>query len=70
MKEYLKRMIGSGSTISCENLPMQSKRDLLCALSAIAYSEENGYSIQLLDGYLEAHHMLLRKFCITKEDPK
>ncbi|GFI30063.1 hypothetical protein IMSAGC013_01450 [Lachnospiraceae bacterium] len=70
MKEYLKRMMGSGSTISCENLPMQSKRDLLCALSAIAYSEENGYSIQLLDGYLDAHQMLLRKFCITKEDPK
>lgn len=70
MKEYLEHLMGSSNMLSCENLPLESKRDLLCALSAIAYSDEYGYSVHLLDGYLDAHQMLLRRFCITKEDPK
>lgn len=70
MKEYLDQLMDGKQMLSCENLPLQSKRDLLCALSAIAYSDENGYSVQLLDGYLDVHHMRLRRFCITKEEPK
>jgi hypothetical protein len=70
MKEYLEQLMGGKQMLSCENLPLQSKRDLLCALSALAYSDENGYSVQLLDGYLDVHHMMLRRFCITKEEQK
>ncbi len=68
MKEYLENIMGRNATLSCEDLPLQSKRDLLCALSAVAYCDENGYSVQLLDGYLETNQMLLRRFDITKED--
>lgn len=70
MKEYLKQLMGSGgSTLSCEQLPLQSKRDLLCALSAVAYCGENGYTLELLDGYLDVQQMRLRRFRITKEEP-
>ena len=67
MKEYLESVMGKNAAISSEDLPMQSKRDLLCALSAVAYSDENGYSVEVLDGYLEVNQMLLRRFDITKE---
>ena len=70
MKEYLESLMDGQETLSCESLPLKSKRDLLCALSAIAYSDKNGYSVRLLDGYLETHQMLLRRFDITKEDLK
>ena len=69
MKEYLEQLMGAGSTLSCEQLPLQSKRDLLCALSAAAYCGENGYTLELLDGYLDVQQMRLRRFRITKEEP-
>ncbi len=70
MKEYLERIMGKDIKISSEDFPLQSKRDLLCALSAVAYSGENGYSVEVLDGYLETNQMLLRRFGITKEKMK
>ncbi len=68
MKEYLETVMAGHGMIACEDLPLQSKRDLLCALSAVAYSDENGYAVRLLDGYLETNQMLLRRFDIRKED--
>ena len=68
MKEYLENVMAGEKTLTCDDLPLQSKRDLLCALSAVAYSNENGFMVRLLDGYLETERMLLRRFDITKED--
>lgn len=68
MKVYLETVMAGNERIVCEDLPLQSKRDLLCALSAVAYSDENGYEVRLLDGYLETDRMLLRRFDIRKED--
>ena len=68
MKVYLETVMAGNEKIVCEDLPLQSKRDLLCALSAVAYSDENGYEVRLLDGYLETDRMLLRRFDIRKED--
>ena len=54
--------------ISSDELPMESRRDLLCALSAAAYGEENGYAIRVQEGYVEAHGLILRRFDIVKEE--
>lgn len=70
MKEYLEAVMNKKTTIACEHLPMQGKRDLLCALSAIAYSDENGYAVQLEDGYLQVNELLLRRFSISRADDK
>lgn len=68
MKEYLETVMGGKQSISCEHLPMQSKGDLLCTLSAIAYSGENGYSVQLEDGYLQTNAMLMRRFVVSRAE--
>lgn len=66
MKAYLELVMGEDKSIISDKLPMDSKRDLLCAMSAAAYGEENGYSIQLKDGYVETNRMILRRFEIIK----
>ena len=47
---------------------MADKQDLLCALSAAAYAQENGYRIRPADGYVETNNMLLRRFEVEKEE--
>lgn len=66
MKAYLEQRMGKETRIHSDKLPMESKRDLLCALSAVAYGEENGYDVEPEDGYLEVNQMLLRRFWIVK----
>lgn len=68
MKSYLEHRMGSGRTLVSSELPMNNKRELLANLSAIAYAQENGYSVEVLDGYYEMNNMLMREFKITKED--
>lgn len=68
MKKYFESRMNGKKVLSCENLPLNSKRDLLCALSAVAYSEENGYCIQLLDGYFKTNKILLRRFDIMEDN--
>lgn len=66
IKAYLELVMGEDKSISSDKLPMDSKRDLLCAMSAAAYGEENGYSIQVRDGYVESNRMIVRRFEIIK----
>ncbi len=68
MKVYLERVMAGRARISSDELPMESRRDLLCALSAAAYGEENGYAIRVQEGYVEAHGLILRRFDIVKEE--
>lgn len=68
MGAYLNRLMGEKAGIESDALPLESKRDLLCSLSAVAYGRENGFSIRLLDGYVETNGMLLRRFEIVRED--
>ncbi len=67
MKEYLENALGTGRKLESDALPMESQRDLLCALSAVAYGQENGYEVRTLDGYLETQNLLLRRFEILKK---
>ena len=68
MGAYLNRLMGEEARIGSDDLPLESKRDLLCTLSAVAYGRENGFSIRLTDGYVETNQMLLRRFEIVRED--
>ncbi|WP_024346854.1 Wadjet anti-phage system protein JetA family protein [Lacrimispora indolis] len=67
MKIYLENILGEKASISSNRLPMESKRDLLCALSAVAYGEENGYTIQVEEGYVETNGLILHNFEIIKD---
>ena len=68
MKLYLEHIMGGEKKLESESLPMADKQDLLCALSAAAYAQENGYRIRPADGYVETNNMLLRRFEIEKEE--
>jgi hypothetical protein len=68
MKAYIKQQMGNADSISSDELPLQSKRDLLASLSALAYAEENGFGVEILDGYFEANEMILRRFRMVRED--
>jgi hypothetical protein len=38
--------------------------NLLANLSSVAYAKENGFEVELLDGYYETDNMILRRFKI------
>ena len=68
MRAYVERLMGTRKCIASKNIPFRSKDDVLANLSAIAYSGENGYIIELEDSYMETEQMLLRNFIIRKDE--
>lgn len=65
-KQYLKNLIGSRHELSSDTVPLESKEDLLMILSAVAYAEENGFKVELEDGYFETGKKILRSFKIVE----
>jgi hypothetical protein len=68
MKTYIEQKIGEDGTLTSDELPLNSKRDMLASLSSLAYARENGFRVELLDGYFEANDMILRRFRIVRGD--
>ena len=68
MREYLKLCMGNRTAIQAEDLPLDCKEDMLAALSAVAYGDENGFDIIPQEGYLSANEMLLRRFNIVRRE--
>lgn len=68
MKAYVEQLMGDQNSIDSAHIPIRSKNDILASLSAVAYSGENGYTIELEEGYVETEQMLLRNFTIRKEE--
>lgn len=66
MKEYLQLCMGNRAVLQAEDLPMDCKEDMLAALSAVAYGDENGFDIVPQEGYLDTNEMLLRRFEIVR----
>ena len=46
---------------------MGNKDELLAAISAVTYGEENGYDISVEDGYIESNGLLIRRFNVKKK---
>ena len=65
---WLKEVFRNRTSLSAEELPLNSRDDLLMSLSAAAYARENGYDIQVGDGYLETDRLILRNFTITRRE--
>lgn len=68
MKAYVEQLMGEQTFIDSAHIPIRSKNDILACLSAVAYSGENGYVVELEEGYMETEQMLLRNFTIRKEE--
>ena len=67
MKQYLEQIMGEKGAISSDELPLDSRYDLLASLSSIAYAKDNGFQVELLDGYYETDNMILRRFKIVSK---
>lgn len=67
-KQYLERLIGNRNQLSSDAVPLETKQDLLMILSAATYAEENGFELEVENGYLEKNGMILRAFKILKKE--
>ena len=67
MRVYLEKLLEGRETIDSGDIPLHSKNDLLANLSAVAYSDENGYIVETKEGYMEVGQMLLRNYTIRRE---
>ena len=68
MKIYLEKKMEDGGEVNSDELPLNSREDMLTNLSSIAYAKDNGFSVEILDGYYEANDMILHRFRITREE--
>lgn len=66
-KQFIEKCMNGKREISAEELPIRKKEDLMAVLSAVAYANDNGYSIEALDGYLEVNGLLLHRFLLEDE---
>lgn len=67
MKQYMSDLFSYKQELLAEEIPMESQDELLAAISAVAYGNENGYEIEVQDGYIESNEMILRRFVVTKK---
>ncbi len=67
MAVFMKNITGITGCASAEDFPMEEKSELLRTLSAVSYAEENGFSIEPLEGYIETDKMLLRRFKVKRK---
>lgn len=65
-KQYLKELLRNKNEVRSSDIPLNTKDDLLMVLSAVAYAEENGFKVELEDGYFEAGNMILKSFRILE----
>jgi hypothetical protein len=68
MKLYLDKKMGAAKELDSDELPLNTKGDMLASLSSIAYARENGFEVEPMDGYIEVNNMILRRFKITREE--
>jgi len=66
MQAYLERQMGQRASLTAEEFPLESERDLLCVLSAVAYGPENGFEVEAEEGYVDTGHLILRRFTIKR----
>ena len=67
MKKYVEKLMENKIVLQAEEMPLHTKEELLATLSAVAYSQENGYRIEVKDGYIKTNGLLLKDFVIRRE---
>ena len=67
MKKYMTELLSYKQELHAEEIPMGNHDELLAAVSAVAYGIENGFEIDVEDGYVESNELLLRRFVIKKK---
>jgi len=66
--KWLMALMGNREKMEAGDLGIRSQDDLLMALSAAAYAQENGYAIAVGEDFAETDSSVIRNFTITKKD--
>lgn len=65
--QFLNRHMQGKDRLRAEDVPLESRRDLLLLLSAAAYAGEGGYRLETEDGYFETADLVIRKFSFYRK---
>ena len=68
MKAYILDQMHGAADITSDQLPMGKPEEVLAALSAAAYGNENGFEVEVLEGYREENHLRLHRFRLQKKE--
>ena len=67
MRAYLDTCFAGRDRLSAGDLPLDTPEDLLRGLSAIAYADQNGYTVEPGDTYVETGRLILRNFELRRK---
>ena len=67
-RAWLETLLQNRQGIAASELGLRNQDDLLMALSAAAYAQENGFNIQVQEDFAETETTLIRNFTIIKKD--
>ncbi|MBR2823695.1 MAG: hypothetical protein IKE24_08425 [Clostridia bacterium] len=66
--EWLAALTRNRRTITAAEMGLKNQEDLLMALSAAAYAQENGFAIRVEEDFTETDTAVIRNFTISKKD--
>jgi len=69
MKKYLEfwEQHSTDKKIDNRNLPCKTKEEILSALAAISYAKENGFTVEVMNDYIESEKFMIRHWSAEKK---
>lgn len=67
MKKYILMLMGNKQQLSARDIPMIRHEDMLSAVSAAAYALQNGFDIEVKDGFIENGKFTIHDFVISRK---
>ena len=66
MRDYLDSRMQGRESLKADDLPMDTKEDLLSILAAVAFAGDSGYQVKAADTYVETDSFSVREFEIRR----
>ncbi len=66
MRDYLDSRMQGRESLKADDLPMDTKEDLLSILAAVAFAGDSGYQVKTADTYVETDSFSVREFEIRR----
>lgn len=67
MKKYVLELMGNNRELLARDIPIKQRSDVLAVVSSAAYALENGFDIEIKDGYIENSGYVIRDFVILRK---
>lgn len=67
MKKYVLKLMGNNRELFARDIPVKQRSDVLTVISSAAYALENGFDIEIEDGYIENGGYVIRDFVIRRK---